>query len=578
MRKVLIFAAILILSTSLLPAGGGSQQSAIPAPDQIPAYLNLDGYIPIVRQGNDVSITMWTRRDSIANSDIYGQWTAQYIQNVLNIRLVIEETYLDTYVERRNLALAANDLPDIMINQGFGVTDLVRYGQGEGMFLALSDYISPRLTPTLQALVDGDPNVRAFNTTPDGKMYTIAMVGGVTRYPTGENRVFINTRWMQAAGIREVPRTLDQFIDMLRRFNQLTPQQVGAQGRITPMISANEHDRRFFMNALGFIGGCVWGMDPAVDIRNRRVAIPAGEPEWEDFIRLYHTMYSEGLIHPDYFTMAANRTEARAHFAEGNAGVSSDSAPYVSMPNTFAEWVSAAPLTSSANSTAAVARGPNVGVGTFIVSSRTRQPHVIMRLLDWMYSPEGSVLTQNGPIAGHPHSFGYGGFALNETRDNFFHPDVRSGRFESDWHYRVNAIQISQETPRDTSGSFFHMMRQLGVANPELREFDLTDGDDHYYVMVYNANNGYFFDRLPPAFLSETQVRRAADLRSVLENHVRAETARFVVGQRPLNQIPQFFAELRALGMDEYRNIYTDVYRDYINNRTDWSTYRIDYN
>ena len=548
-----------------------------PLPHEVPEYLNLDGYRPIVKPGNTVTLTMWIRRETFARSDINSNWMIQYIRNVLNIDLRIEETYADTYTERRNLALAANDLPDIMINQGIGVNEFVRFGMGEGMFLALSDYISPELTPNMHAILESYPDVRNFNTTPDGKMYSFSNLRDDTRYPLGEGRVFINTRWMDLAGITEAPGTVDDFIDMLRKFKELTPEQVGARSRITPMISANEHDRRYFINALGFIGGDVWGILPTIDVRNRRIAIPAGEPEWEEFIRIYHTMYQEGLIHPDYFTMAANRAEARAQFAEGNAGVCADAAPYVSMPDSFDEWISVVPLTSSVNPVAAVTYMPDVSIGTFIVSSATRHPHAVMRLLDWLYSSEMGYMSLHGPIAGSPDSFGFGGFHINETGDSYYYPDVREQIFESVSDYRANAVALSQETPRNMRGSHINMMKALGAENPQLREFDLSDGDDHYYVIVYNAHNGHFFRSLPPAFLTEAQIRRSANLRSVIENHVRSETARFIAGRRPLSEIPAYFRELQSMGIDEYREIFVNAYQNYIDNRTDWSTFRIDY-
>ena len=583
MRKISLVLVVFFTMSALIFAAGGGQSSGGSAQagssGTYPAYLNLDGYRPIVRQGTNVTISMMVRRETIAKSDIKQNWMAQFIERVLNIRLNIDETYADTYQERRNLALASNDLPDMMINQSLTASDLVTYGMGEKMFLPLSDYFSPRLTPVITELMASNPSVAAYSQTPDGKMYTISNVGDLTRYPTANYRIFLNTVWMQKAGISGPPKTVDGFIDMMRKFKALSQADVGAKDRIWPMISANEHDRRYFINALGFIGtnnSSTWGMNGHINVNTRQITVPCGEPEWAEFLRIYNIMYTEGLIHPEYFTMAANRAAARAQFAEGNAGICADAAPYVSMPNTYKDWVSAVPLTSSANQTAVAPMAPNVGFGTFVVSSKTRHPEVILRFIDWLYSPEMGYMSTNGPVSGSPDSFGqFGGFTLNAARDYIMHPEVASGKFESDWDYRVNAVALSQETPRNTYGSYINMMKALGVPNPQLREYNLNDGDDHYYVMCYNGQNGYYYDVLPTPFLEQAQGRRLADLNSAIENHVRAETAKFVVGQRPLSDFPRYLAELRAMGFDEYKSIYVNVYRDYMANRKSWTTYSI---
>ncbi|MCL2834683.1 MAG: extracellular solute-binding protein [Treponema sp.] len=584
-KTIFITLGFLLLLSSMLFAGGGQASggaaSGTAAAGSIPSYINLDGYRPIVKQGTNVTLSMMIRRETIAKSDINSNWMPQFIKRILNVNLTIEETFADTYQERRNLALASNDLPDIMINQSLGPSDLVRYGTGEKMFLPLSDYFSNQLTPTINALLKDNPDGVAFNTNPDGKMYTIGNYADATRYPVADYRLFINTKWMALAGINAPPKTVDSFIDMLRKFKALNPADVGAKGKITPMIVANEHDRRYFLNALGFVGpnsASTWGTDPCINVNTKQITVPCGEPEWAEFLRIYNTMYTEGLIHQEYFTMAANRATARAQFAEGNAGVCVDAAPYVSMPDSFKDWISAVPLTSSVNQMAVAARAPNVGVGTFIVSAKTKYPEVVMRLLDWMYTPEMGYISTNGPIAGTADTLGIvGGIQLNDAKDYFTTLDVTAKKFDSDWDYRVNAIALSQETPRNTNGSYINMMKALGVPNPQLREYNLNDGDDNYYVQCYNGQNGYFYTCLPPAFLDLQQGTRAADLRSAIENHVKAETAKFVVGQRPLSEIPAYFAELKAMGFDEYKAIYTEAYKNYMANRTDWSTYRIDY-
>jgi hypothetical protein len=200
-----------------------------------------------------------------------------------------------------------------------------------------------------------------------------------------------------------------------------------------------------------------------------------------------------------------------------------------------------------------------------------------MRFLDWLYSSEMGYMSSHGPIADTANTLGLvTGVRLNEAGTSFYHPDVASGLFESDFDFRVNAIALSQETPRITVGHHENLMRALGVDNPQPRVFDMTDGDDHYIVRVSQAHNGYYINVLPTAFLQPHQVARVTDIGSVINNHVMSEFARFVVGQRPLDEIDAFFGELEALGILELQDIWRDVFAGYMAQRTVWEPFGIE--
>ena len=64
-------------------------------------------------------------------------------------------------------------------------------------------------------------------------------------------------------------------------------------------------------------------------------------------------------------------------------------------------------------------------------------------------------------------------------------------------------------------------------------------------------------------YLSVEQSHRYTDLKTVIKNYVDAETAKFVVGQRSLDELENFFTELADLGVDEYVSICEEAYADY---------------
>jgi len=57
------------------------------------------------------------------------------------------------------------------------------------------------------------------------------------------------------------------------------------------------------------------------------------------------------------------------------------------------------------------------------------------------------------------------------------------------------------------------------------------------------------------------------DIKDALNNYIKTEVAKFIVGQRPLNETEwaDFQANLKKLGIDTMVRIYTGVYEGYIN-------------
>ena len=545
-------------------AEGSSEEAAVDT--QYPEYLNLDSFRPIVKDGEEVTLRVLTMRESIANSDINENWFVKFIEEKLNINLEIEEVNESTYEERRNLMLASNDLPDIILNMHLSANDMVNYGMDGQQFLPMSDYISEKLTPNLYKIITENEMAKAENTAPDGKMYTIPNISA--SFPgwgdtLGTQRVFIDKRYMEAAGIEKAPETLDEFIEMLREFKALDPASMGVD-EILPMVSTWGNDKEFLQNAFGWVISDVGDMTtPAWDVETKEMVIPCSQEKYGDYVTLLNTLYSERLIHPDFFTI--DKTAARALYAEGAVPVLCDAAPYLSIPERFDEFIAATPVSSKWCVNGVTRKTPSYSLGTVCISADTEYPEVCMRLLDYLYSDEGSVYRLYGCAEGSEDSMGIiEGFSLDEDGKLIF-ADVASGKYESDFDYWVNAVELSAggNGPGDEGKMKLYSQKLAGVENPEYPKLDLTNPDDHYRSICYEAHQGHLVDGLPSMYLEAEQAARYTDLKTVIKNYVNTETAKFVVGQRSLDELSDFFDELKNMGIEEYIEICKDVYADY---------------
>lgn len=531
-----------------------------------PEYLNLDSFRPIVKEGEEVTLRVVTMRESIATSDINDSWFVKFIEEKLNINLEIEEVNESTYQERKNLMLASDDLPDIMLNMGMTAADIVSYGSDGQQLLPMSDYINETLTPNLAAALKNNQAAVLENTAPDGKMYTVP--GFYACYPgwgdtLGTQRVFIDKKYMEAAGIEKVPETLDEFIEMLRTFKKLDPAVMGVD-EIWPMVSTWGNDKELLQNAFGWITKDVGDLTTlAWDVQTNEVVVPCSQEKYADYVTLLNMLYSEKLIHPDFFTI--DKTAARALYAEGAVPVLCDAAPYLAVPDRFEEYVAAIPLSSQYCENGVTKKSPSYNFGQVYISADTEYPEVCMRLIDYRYTEEGSVYSLYGCPADSDDLMGLnGGFSLQGT-DKIIFNDVAEGKYETDFDYQVNAIEIThgQMIPGDEGKRKLYALELAGAENPQFPQPDLTNPDDHYRNLCYEAHQGHMVYGLPSMYMSVEQSSRYTDLKTVIKNYVDAETAKFIVGQRPLEELNVYFEELKNMGIDEYIEICKGAYADY---------------
>ena len=545
-------------------AAGGTDASA-DAVSEYPDYLNLDSQRPIVKDGEKITLSVLVQQPTNSFDDINEHWFVKFLEEEMNVDLEIEELSGEALSERKSLMFASDDLPDMMLNIGLSANDIMKYGVADEQLLPMSDYVNETLTPNIVAALEGQDKAVADATAPDGKMYTIPRFD--PSYPgygdtTGLQRCFIDTNYMEAAGFEKSPETLDEFIDMLRAIKQLNPADFGVD-EIYPFVATVGREREVIRNAFGWIGGDP--VSPAWDAQEKNVTIPCADEKYADFLEVMNTMYTEGLIHPDFLTMDV--MTARALYAEGKVAVLADSAPYVSRPQDFQNYIALTPLSSNWCEEGVVQMSPAYymyGWYDVYISANTEYPELCMRLLDYLYSPEGSVYARDGVPEGSEDSLGMiDGFTVDEN-GIVQYLDVENGNFESYVTYHDGiGMGIEGRVP-----CLLTQQEMCGYENPGYpgeEDLDLTNGDQNYRYLCYEAHKDHMVAGLPSAmYMDEETSARYSDLATVIGNYVNEESAKFIVGQRSLDEVDQFFEELQDLGIEEYEEIVQNAYADFV--------------
>lgn len=535
-----------------------ASSSAAPVEEsKYPEYLNMDSYRPIVNEGEEITLKMAIFASSIATTPFEDRWFYNFIEEELNINLEVEVLSSTNVSERTNLMLGTADLPDMMLNLYIGNPEIVQYGVGDGLFLPMSDYIDEELTPNITKLLADNPDAAAACVAPDGKMYTVPMVGSAPHGADSHYNTYIDTEMMKAAGIEEVPDTVDEFIDMLRAFKNLDPAQFGVD-EIWPMITVRQLDGYFLQETFG------WATDnrkttsvPVWDVYNKEVAIPAMTEAYIDYLTMLNTMYTEGLLHPDYYTM--DQETARAYCAEGKAGVCSDWSIGTYTMTDFAKYVSVSPLKTKWSGEGVATVYPTYSVGDIQISADTEYPELCMRLLDYFYSEEGAAYSYFGPVKGSEDCLGLvDGYTIVDGQINY---GDAGAKYASPIEYQANHIMFFDYSLTNIAEkAAFEMAGETYTVKP----LNPEDPGDWDYITVLEATEAYHQAPLPSVYPDPELSAEYGDLQTLIQSHVDTETAKFVVGQRPLSEFADFQKELKDLGGDRYLEIAQGYYANYV--------------
>jgi len=532
-----------------------------------------------------ITISILTARHTDTSNEVSDLWIFKYLEHWLkeegyNVKFELEQTY--DPAERTALMLATGSLPDLMWSCNLTNSDIVLYGAGEGMLLDWTPYMTEETMPNLMAQLAAQPDALAASICNDGKVYGLPYFTE-RNYPTSTGtfplnvRMWVNSEWMEQLQL-EMPTTIDEFLDMLRAFKN----NIKIEGKeVYPLMENGYFLRKSLMCYLGFYGNAAYnGITPM--IKDGKIAVPAYTEEYRTFVEILNTMYTEGLISPDYFTM--DGTTAQGYMADNVCGIVSNWT-LESQGNEFGKWVHLPPLSTEHCEKPVASVGTTYKVNRVVASAATEHPEILAKIMDYLYSPEGSMYYYFGPMKGtDPLGINEGWFFTEDehmTTDSLVNGTSTQ---ESITGWAKVHIYPQQYAGYAAHLALPHAYEVAGLER-KINNWEITDAvtgnvyDAPEAIVYTHADNGGHWRLtlteqwmnnvttiwLPAVYLTEEESLTVSDLETVLKKHIESETAKFVVGTRPLAEYDQFVKELEGMGVQEYLDIYTKAYSTYMN-------------
>ncbi|MBQ3078983.1 MAG: extracellular solute-binding protein [Clostridia bacterium] len=556
---------------------------------------------PLVKEGEEITLSVLCYTDDAYPTPPYDVFFWNWLTAETGIKFEVEQVLQSALNERKSLMFASAELPDILLCVGLSTTDMMNYGAGEGLLLDFTPYVTPELMPNLCLALEEFPIMKANATAADGKMYSLPYNRGYFS-PYGESdRIFIDKNRMEEVGVAEPPKTLDEFIDMLYAFKEADPDCI-------PLGGANDsmNPGYYILNAMGFLGQD-GNYGTTITVRDGEAVLPVGDPLFKEYLTIMHQLYEDGILAESFFTDKG--TEVNAKMSEGKLGVY-PFVPFTVTPNVedFSHWTSITPLTSEWSDKQQWLEYNCWDIGGFAASAKTQYPEIIARLADFFYSDYGFVMIWDGAYANNNTMGIIKGQEVWLEWDNLRsdglpniaskHPEIIDGTYDGDYDFKYS-IYGGPFSTVGLNGGHVATSRATGIPEgiyAERHDAFLLRGlgwrseeDFNYYVehyMEYKTNpptfdvnspegqfRGSMYEYVTPyetsgfpaiTYYTLEETEAISNYRATLKTYADGEIAKFISGDRAIDEYEVFVEELEGMGLREWEQIYKDAWENYV--------------
>ncbi|XEC93749.1 extracellular solute-binding protein [Paenibacillus tarimensis] len=471
------------------------------------------------------------------------------MEEKFNVKIKWELAPADGLQERKQLALASGDYPEVFLEGKFNKSDQQRYGK-QGVLIPLNDLIE-EYAPNVKKAFEDIPYLKDAITAPDGNIYGLPRVNECY-HCTYSFKFWINKEWLDNLGL-PLPETTEDFYNVMKAFKEQDPNKNGKNDEI-PMTGAdpksvwNGNFDAFLMNAFIYNDSSRY-----LTVKDGVVDFVANKEEWKEGLAFMRKLYSEGLIDPAAFTQNDQALSQLGNI-EGDERIGAFSAALHGYAlNAWDEeidrhkhWVILPPI-----------KGPNgaqwagyeAGISEvqFAITNKATEEQQIaaIKMMDYFFTEEGTILKEYGLE-------GYGWRDANADEKDI-HGNPAKYSFEN----------MPEREDSDTVGDRWQLMGPSMLTAGFRDSIAAPQDENNYEVKLHYASQKYepyaAKDIAYPTsvFIRMDDVDAEAQIRTAITDYVKTSMAQFITGNKSLDKDwDSYIKGLDGLRLNEYIAIY----------------------
>ncbi|TBL81968.1 extracellular solute-binding protein [Paenibacillus thalictri] len=506
----------------------GNNGNTAPAAGEDKSGVANTGF-PIVK--NKIELKAFSRQDpQLGNYNDMYLWKTMEEKTNIHLNWDTPSLANNASKERLNLLLSTGDLPDIILKNDLGVSQIQKFSS-QGLFVPLEPYID-KYAPNVKAMLDKYPDVKQAITSPDGHIYFLPNVkdylpSNVGRYP------LINMKWLEKVGMQP-PKTSDELLKVLIAFRDKDPNGNGKADEIPLSAHTIDFVTRTVANMFGLEYQYGYGNLFAANLENGKVNIWLDDDRYKETLQFLKQLYDQKLIDPEIFTqtdqiyfgkLADNRIGFTALYQPRNAGKYAD------------QFDAIEPIKGPKGDQLWNFYNPRANSPAFLITKANKNIEASVRWADYFYSDEGATLIYLGKEGESYEKKPDGSLAFKPELLNS--PNGLERELGQKWTY----------FPGDQAVGLFGE-KQL---RPTMEGTPMPTYIDK--VKAYLPKVSYSAPMLPP----EKQ-ERANQITSDLETYVKEVRAKFILGTMTFDKWGEYTKQLEKIGLKELQAMYQAEY------------------
>lgn len=532
-------------------AGSGDEEDAGSEGESAegPAGFNATG-MPIMNE--PITLTAWI--EGGADTDWSQNVFLKEIEEKANIKLEIISTPSSDSLEKRNLMLAGDDYPDLLLTDWTAIltkSDIMQFAVKEGIFLPITEYVD-KYGNNMKRIFDENPAYREGSTAPDGEIYGFARFSECyhcSAYP----KIYFRQDWMDKLNL-EMPTNTEELREVLRAFVNEDPNGNGEKDEIG-LIGATTWNTpvEFALMGMSFqtVKPDFW---LSLGADGESVEFSPSTDAYREGLRYIKSLYDEGLIDPTSFTQKEDimaqtvRTEPHVvgMYVCDHAAMGYDNSDPVEAENYQI-------LIPVAGPDGFRRQGQNANEGTItgfeaVITDKCQYPEAAFRLIDeFFYDDDYNMMRFKGKE-------GLGWERAAEGAKNVFGGEAR---------YVVLSVPEEDKEENDKYG--FGVGPQADVASfrlamlPEVENVYLQENYEQRITLDTQKVEEFIPEKRLEynPFIPLEMTDEYAEIQTNLNSFVRKTIVQFITGERDIeNGWEEYLSELDSYRVDRYVEIY----------------------